>query len=82
VQQVVAADGEAVTVARDHEDLELGRASLRPVARRRADRGWYGTRRCSCSTEAARAADPRDEHDVFLGMPRLGIVFCTALRMA
>ena len=51
VQQMVAADREAVAVAGDHEDLSSGRASFRPVATAGRGRGWCESRRWSCSRE-------------------------------
>ena len=73
VQQVIAPDAEPVTVARDHEHLQLGPSQL--------EAGGQGGSATVDGVEAvgvhvvretARAADSRDEHDVLLGDPQIG----------
>src|SRR5260370_41518959 len=68
VQQVIAADAEAGAVTGDDEDLELGPRQLETGG----DRGspavdGVESVRVHVVREAARAADPGDEHD---GLPR------------
>ncbi len=65
VQQVVAADRQAVSVPRDHEDLELGPGELEP-GRQGRGAAVDGVEAVGVHVvrEAARAADARDEHDV------------------
>src|SRR3990170_1049143 len=65
VQQVVAADREPVAVAGHDENLELGPRQLEPGGdSRRPPVDRVEAVRVHVVREAARAADPRDEHDV------------------
>src|SRR5262249_35764823 len=68
VEQMIAADAEAVAVARHHEDLQIGARQLEPGGDGRSppvDR--VKAVRVHVVREPARAADPGDEHDVLPG---------------
>src|SRR5262245_40958521 len=73
MQQVVATDGQSVAVTRHHEDLEVGAGQLeagRDGGRATVD--GVESVRVHVVREAARAADPGDEHDVLLGNVEIG----------
>jgi hypothetical protein len=83
VEEMVAPDAEPVAVAGDDEDLEVRSRQLEPGGQRgRAPVDGVEPVGVHVVREPAGAADARDEHDIFLGMPSSGIAFCTALRMA